>query len=187
MAKIIGRPPEIKKRTLLRSLTARLTQTARIQAELEEGYGPLELARRLEGLVLPDSVTIICRPTLGFLHADVCLIAPGVVLVINALHWSGEIGLGQKAEWTGQKGTVDLGRPDRRAALFADRLVWSNLARGFAVKPVVVFTAGPVAHPAEQAEAAVVQGDELGEYLNHQLSEKVAGFNPAELIKTLSS
>lgn len=186
MAKILGRLPEKKKREIVRSVTALVSGTSRMQAEMEEGYGPHALAERLQAMELPDGVTVILRPTLAFLNADICIIAPGKVLVINALHWTGEIGLGKRTEWTGARGSVDLGRPDRRAHLFCDRLAYSGLSRGFELEPVVVFTAGPVTYQADEPEANLVQWAELEEFLQRSLPKDLTGFSPTELIKTLT-
>jgi hypothetical protein len=187
MAKILGKLAEIKKRDLVRSITARLSDLARLQAEMEEGYGPHRLAARLKELALPDGVTIILRPTLAFLNADICLVAPGKVLVVTALHWSGEIGQqGKKGEWTGAGGSVDLGRPDRRARLFCDRLEYSGLAKGFDLEPVVVFTGGPVQYLGEPPEATLVQWAELEEFLRNRLPAGVAGFSAADLLQAIT-
>ncbi|MFZ5813971.1 MAG: nuclease-related domain-containing protein [Bacillota bacterium] len=187
MVKIYGKLPERKKRDLVIGLSSMVSATARMQAELEEGQGPHLLAERLRGMGLPDGVSIILRPTLAFLHADICLIGGGKVLVINALHWSGEIGRGKKGEWTGAKGAVDLGRPDRRAYLFCDRLRYSGLADGFAVEPVVVFTAGPVRCHEPEPQATLVQWAELEAFLRRSLAGPEAGPSPAGLIETLTS
>ncbi len=186
MANITGRLSEKKKRELLRSVTSLISGTSRMQAELEEGFGPHVLAGRLESMDLPDNVTIVLRPTLAFLHADLCLVAPGKVLVVNALHWSGPMAPGKKGEWTGAKGSVDLGRPDRRAVLFADRLQWSGLAKGLEVEPVVVSTAGDVTYSGGEPEARLVPWSELDAYLTAALPAGVAGFPTLELIKAIT-
>jgi|GEM_PF-2981324 len=186
MANIIGRLTEKKKRDLLRSVTALVSGTARMQAELEEGFGPHLLADRLTAMSLPDSVTIVLRPTLAFLHADICLIAPGKVLVLNALHWAGPIGQGKKGEWTGANGSVDLGRPDRRARLFAERIEYSGLTKGLEVEAVVVSTAGDLSYAGSEAEAKLIQSSQLEEYLHTTLPKNVAGFPTAELIKAIT-
>ncbi|MFZ5826751.1 MAG: nuclease-related domain-containing protein [Bacillota bacterium] len=177
--------PEKKQRDLLRSVTSLVSGTAKLQAEMEEGHGPHVLVERLKELSLPENVTIILRPTLAFLNADVCMIGPGRVLVINALHWTGEVGQGKKGEWTGARG-VDLGRPDRRAQLFCDRLAYSGLAKGFELEPVVVFTAGPVMYHGGEPEAALVQWDALEDFLRRSLPSGLAGFSAAGLIKALT-
>lgn len=188
MAKILGKLPAKKKREFMRSMTALVSDRGRLQAELEEGYGPHALAERLQAIALPDGVTIILRPTLAFLNADACIIGPGKVLVLTALHWSGEIGQGgKKGEWTGAKGGVDLGRPDRRAHLFCDRLAYSGLSKGFELEPVVVFTAGPVTYVGgEEPLATLVQWAELEEFLQKRFPAGVAGFSANELIKAIT-
>jgi hypothetical protein len=188
MAKILGKLLAKKQRAFVRSMTALVSEVARLQAEMEEGYGPHVLAERLRELDLPDSVTIVLRPTLAFLTADACIIGPGKVLVISALHWSGEIGQdGKKGEWTGAKGGVDLGRPDRRAHLFCDRLAFSGLAKGFELEPVVVFTGGPVKYlGGEQPQATLVQWTELEAFLKQRLPAGIAGFSASDLIKVIT-
>lgn len=185
MAKILGKLAEKKQRDLVRSMTALISSTARLQAEMEEGYGPHILVERLKGLDLPENVTVILRATLAFLNADLCIIGPGKVLVINALHWTGEITQGRKGEWIGAR-SVDLGRPDRRAQLFCDRLAYSGLAKGFELEPLVVFTAGPVQYRGEEPEALLVQWDALEDFLRRNLPSGVAGFSTTELIRTLT-
>lgn len=187
MTKILGKLPAKRKREFVKSMTSLLSDTARLQAEMEEGYGPHALAERLREIDLPDSVTVVLRPTLAFLNADVCIIGPGKVLVITALHWAGDIGqAGKKGEWTGAK-SIDLGRPDRRAHLFCDRLAYSGLSKGFDLEPVVVFTGGPVRYVgAEEPQATLVQWAELEEFLYERLPAGVAGFSAAELIKVIT-
>lgn len=186
MAKILGKLPAKKPRDRVRRVTALVSGTARLQAEKEEGYGPHKLADQLGSMDLPEGVTIILRPTLAFLDADICIIRPGKVLVINSLHWAGEIGHGKKGEWTGAGGAVDLGRPDRRAHLFCDRLAFSGLARGFELQPVVIFTGGPVNYLGEEPQALLIQWAELEEFLYRNLPDGVAGFSAHELIKVLT-
>lgn len=188
MAKILGKLAEKKKREFVRSMTAMVSDLARLQAEMEEGFGPHELAERLKGLALPDSVTVVLRPTLAFLAADACIIGSGKVLVFTALHWAGDIGQdGKKGEWTGGRGGIDLGRPDRRAHLFCDRLAYSGLARGFEIEPVVLFTAGPVQYLGEQPQATLVQSAELEEFIRQRFPDGVTSLSSAaELIKAIT-
>lgn len=186
MAKVIGKLTDVKKRKLLHNVTAAVSTSARLQAELEEGHGPHLLAERLRSLDLPDDVTIILRPTLSFLNADIGIVAPGKILIINALHWAGDIGQGKKGQWTGAGGRVDLGRPDRRAHIFCDRLAYSGLGRGFEPQAVVVFTGGAVRYLGEEPQATLVQWAELEEFLRKSLPSGVAGFSDAQLIQAIT-
>lgn len=171
MARVIGTLPPKKQRNVMGTVTALVSDLRRVEAEMVEGWGPHRLAERLGELALPEGITILLRPTLAFLHVDLCIIAPNRLLLINALHWKGLIQPGEKEKWFGGKGSVDLGRPDRRARLFCDRLDYSGLAAGFAVEPVVLFTAGPVEFQAGPAEATLVQWDELDGFLRQRLAD----------------
>lgn len=183
MVKRIGTVPEGKRRGLLSSVTAQVSEKARLQAEMAEGAG----LRRLVGAAehLADHVTLVIRPQLGFMNVDACLIGAGKVLVINTLHWQGKITAGLQDEWVGG-GSVDLGRPDRRAHVFADRLSFAGLAAGFAVEPVVVVTAGAVDMTGLQPLSRLVQWAEAEAFLTQQFPPGVAGFDPTALIKALA-
>lgn len=184
--KSIGSLPGIKPRSLAQRLTAPLSAAGRLQAELEEGQGPHRLAERLLAMELGDEVTLVLRPTLAFLSADLCLVGPGRALVLNALHWTGEVALGKKGEWRGAGGRVDLGRPDRRANLLCDRLIYSGNAQGMELEPVVVFTAGPVKYLGDAAEATLVQSDELDGFIRSRIAAGAVGLTAAQLIRAVS-
>jgi len=186
MVKRIGNIPDTKPRSWRHRLTAPLSAAARQVAELEEGVGLRLLAERLSAMDLGERAALVVRPALGFMSADLCLIGPGRALVINALHWAGDIVPGDKGEWRGGGGKVDLGRPDRRARVFCDRLAFSGHARGIALEPAVVFTAGP-AHCKESApEAALVQWDELEAFVRSRIHPSAVGFPATELIRLIS-
>jgi hypothetical protein len=155
MAKLMGRWPTQRAPGLLSRLTAWVSETARLQVEAATGEG----FRRLEPYVaaLPDSVTLLRGPVLGFsMSVDGCLLGPGRVVVFNVLHWKGPIGQSEKGGWTGAGGRVDLGRPDRRAALFADRLRFSGLAGSLDVEPILILTGGPIQYSGTEPEAVLV-------------------------------
>lgn len=156
MAAVFGRLLEAPRRTLLQGLAARLSETARLQAEHEEGAGLRRLLDLLGGL--PEPAAVAVRPALGFMSVDCILAVPGRMLVVNALHWPGALTLSEDGQWAGPGGKVKLGRPDRRSRTFCDRLEHSGQADGMALEPVVVFTAGPVT-VAGAAEATLVQWD----------------------------
>lgn len=184
---MIGTLPPKKQRDVMRTLTAMVSDLRRVEAEMVEGWGPHRLAARLGELDLPTDVTVVLRPTLAFLHADLCIIAPKRLLLINALHWKGLIQGGEKEKWFGGKGTVDLGRPDRRARLFCDKLAYSGLAAGFSLEPIVLFTAGPVEFKGGDPEATLVQWDQLEPFIRQRLAEVPAGApgDVAGLIKAI--
>ncbi len=186
MVKRIGAIPETKPRKWRHRLTAPLSAFARQVAELEEGVGLRLLTERLSSMDLGDRAVLVVRPTLGFLSADLCLVGPGRALVMSALHWAGDIAPGPKGEWRGAGGKVDLGRPDRRARLFCDRLAFSGHARGIALEPVVVFTAGPARCLGTDPEATLVQWDELESFVASRIHPAAVGFPAAELIRLIS-
>lgn len=186
MVKCIGAIPEAKPRSWRHRLTAPLSAVARQVAELEEGAGLRRLAGRLAALDLGDRAVLVVRPALGFMTVDLCLIGPGRALVMNALHWAGDIVPGKKGEWRGAGGKVDLGRPDRRARVFCDRLAFSGRARSIALEPVVVFTAGPARCLSDDAEAALVQWDELEPFVHSRIHPSAVGFPAEDLVRLIS-
>jgi len=181
MAKIIGDLEPSKRRGLYDTVAARLNARARLRVEGYEGAG----LRRLIPLLasLPDHVTVILRPTLGFLRIDCCLIGPGRVVVIQTSHWVGKVTQGQKGQWLG--GTVDLGRPDRLATVFCDRLRFSGHARGFELVPVVLFTAGFVDVTSDATEATLVQWEKAESFLGAAFPSGLMGFDSSHLIGLL--
>lgn len=181
MAKIIGDLGPGKKRNLLDTVAARLNDQARMRVEGHEGEGLRRLLPLLKAL--PDHVTVILRPTLGFLRIDCCLIGPGRVLVVQTSHWTGKITHGQKGQWLG--GLVDLGRPDRLATVFCDRLRFSGHARGFELVPVVLFTAGVVDVDSHSSEATFVQWEKAGSFLGSAFPSGLKGFDSSHLIELL--
>jgi hypothetical protein len=184
MAKIIGDLPQGTRRSLVSSLSARFSEAARLKADREDGEG----LRRLAGVLsqLPDDVTAVLRPTLGFMQGECCLIGPGKVLVVQTLHFRGKIVLGQKEEWIGHPGSVDLGRPDRRAAVLCDRLAYSGNGRGFSLEPVVICTEGPVEFDAPAPLAPLVPWTEAATFLTQAFPGGVVGFDTRPLIEVLS-
>jgi hypothetical protein len=162
MAKIIGTLPTETRRHWLGALAAHVSPTARRRAALESGEGLRRLASLLPAL--PECVTAILRPSLGFMQVDCCLLGPDRVLVVETLHWAGKIAAGERGEWLGA-GSVDLGRPDRRAFVLADRLAYSGHARGFRVEPVVICTDGPVEFVGPPPLTRVVPWAEAPEFL----------------------
>ncbi len=186
MAKIIGSLPAAPRQNLLGAMLSKVNETARMKAEFESGVG----AQRLAELAakLPDPVTVVLRPTLGFMSIDCCIIGPGAVMPINSLHWKGKIIRGEQDAWIGQPTSVHLGRPDRRSFVFADRLRFSGLADGFALEPVVIVTGGKVdGEGLADAQATLVQWDDAAEFLARSFPPGVQGLHsPSELIKTIS-
>lgn len=185
MANILGNLPKEARRNLIGSLAARVSETARLKAEFDEGEG----LRRLVDMVerLPDNVTAVLRPSLGFgLVADAVVIGPGTALVVCTLHWKGAVSEGERGEWLGA-GKTDLGRPDRRAHVFATRLDFSGHARGYQVEPLVVCTEGPVDLKNLETKAPVVQHSEAQAYLAERFRTGAAGFDPSGLIDVLTS
>jgi hypothetical protein len=182
MAILRGHLPAAASRSLLDSFRARISATARQQMELSEGEGLLSLAGLLKGL--PDHVSAVIRPTLGFLTVDACVGAPGTLLVLNALHWGGEIALSKKGAWTGKGGKVDLGRPDRRAFAFADRLRFSGRAGGLTLRTAVLLTAGPVKFLAPEPEAELVQHDQAEAWLREATAAR-PGSDASALLESL--
>jgi len=184
MAKIVGTPPASPRRGLLGTLAAGISPAARMRAEMTEGAG---LHRLLE-LVgqLPDSVTAVVRPGLGFfMKIDCCLIGPGKVLAIDTVHWTGKVTAGQHEEWTGALGT-DLGRPDRRAFVFADRLAFGGQVGDRVVEPVVICTGGAVDLQGLKPLAPVIPWNEAPSFLGAAFSPGPAG-DVAALVKLLTS
>jgi hypothetical protein len=185
MAKIIGTLPQGARRNLLGSVAARFSEGARLKAEREEGEGLRRLFPLLERL--PESVTVVLQPTLGFMTGECCVVGPGTALVIQTLHFRGKITLGEKEEWLGQPGGQDLGRPDRRAAIFCEKLEFSGHARGFALEPVVICTDGPVQLEAPTPQAPLVAWEDATGFLAQAFPGGLKGFDPAPLIKLLGS
>ncbi len=184
MAKVVGKIPEAARLGLLGSIAARLNDAARLKAEFESGEGVRRLLPVLEAL--PDGVTVVVRPTLGFFQADFGVVGPGRVLVINTLHWQGRIKLDEKDLWLGQGGsvTVQLGRPDRRAKLFAERLEYSGNARGFQVEPLVIRTLGAIEFDGPLV-APMIGLEETAAYLAARFPDGVKGFDHRELVDVL--
>jgi len=183
MAKFIGTLPQAQRRSLLGSLSATLSPVARQKAEMEEGEGIRRLAALLEKL--PANVTVLLQPRMGWMmDGDCCVIGPGRLLVIAALHWKGRIGTGPDEEWRGAGGT-DLGRPDRRAAYFARRLEYSGHASEFTVEPVVVFTDGPVGFRGPEPEATLVHWHEALEVISGAFPDGSAQVDVSELVRLL--
>lgn len=182
MAKLMGQWPTPKAPGLLTRLTARVSEAARLQAEAAAGEG----YRRLEPVLthLSDSITLLRGPVLGFsMRVDGALLGPGRVVLFSLLHWRGAIGLNEQGAWTGFGGRVDLGRPDRRAALFAEKLLHSGLAGSLDIEPIVILTAGPISY-AGATEALLVPLDDLDGYLATAFQEG-APLAPLALINTL--
>jgi hypothetical protein len=168
---------------LLGSLAAVVSPAARQRAEMEAGQG----LRRLVGVLeeLPDYVTVILRPAMGWmLHADCCVIGPGRVLVISAVHWKGTIAADKDGQWLGT-GYTDLGRPDRHAAYFAQRLAYGPWARGMEVEPVVVFTDGPVKFLGPKPLATLVFWEEARALLLEPFPPGAAPPDVADLVQLL--
>lgn len=182
MAKFMGKWPSPKAPGLLTRLTASVSESARLQAEAATGEG----YRRVESVLqnAPESITLLRGPVLGFsMRADGCLVGPGRVVLFSLLHWKGAITLNQQGAWTGLGGRVDLGRPDRRAALFADRLRHSGLAGSLDVEPIVILTGGPISY-AGATEALLVPLDELDGYVATAFPDGAPNA-PLALINTL--
>ena len=130
---------------------------------MEAGEGLRRLLPLLEQL--PDSVTVFLHPTMGFFGKAECVVAgPGTVLVIATLHWKGIMTKGENSEWRGL-GNVDLGRPDKRAAWFADRLYNGGYTEGLHLEPVVIATAGPVELGGVDCIATMVPWDSAAAFL----------------------
>lgn len=182
MAKTMGQWPSLKAPGLVTRLTARVSEPARLQAEAAAGEGYRRVETALQDL--PDAVTLLRGPVLGFsMQVDGCLLGPGRIVLFTLLHWKGTITLNEQGAWTGSAGRVDLGRPDRRAALFADRLSHSGLAGSLDVEPIVILTGGPISY-AGTAEALLVPLDELDGYLATAFADG-APLGPLTLINTL--
>lgn len=182
MAKTMGRWPSLKAPGLMTRLTARVSEPARLQAEAATGEGYRLVERALQAL--PESVTLLRGPVLGFsMQVDGCLLGPGRVVLFGLLHWKGAISLNENGAWTGLGGRVDLGRPDRRVALFADRLRHSGLAGALDVEPIVILTGGPISYSGA-AEALLVPLEELDSYLATAFPDG-APLGPLTLINTL--
>jgi hypothetical protein len=181
LAKIIGNLGPGKRRGVIDTVAARLNEQARLRIEGHEGEGLRRLLPVLERL--PDHVTVILRPTLGFLRIDCCLIGPGRVLVVQTLHWSGKVTTGQKGQWLG--GVVDLGRPDRLATVFCDRLRFSGHVRGFELVPVVLFTAGSVELVRDSSEITLVPWEKAEISLGAAFPSGLKGFDSSHLVNLL--
>jgi len=168
MAKVIGSLPRETRRNLLGTMAAAVSPLARQKQEMEEGAGLRWLLPILEQL--PDSVSVFLCPSLGFFGRAECVVAgPGTVLVLATLHWKGMITTGENDEWRGA-GNTDLGRPDKRALWFADRLAYGGYADGLHLEPVVVCTGGRAALSGLAPLATVVQGEEFSGFLQQVLS-----------------
>jgi hypothetical protein len=182
MAKLMGQWPSFKSPGLLTRLTTRINEAARLQVEAAAGlpFGRVEPVIQSQ----PDSVTLLRGPVLGFsMKADGCLLGPGRVVVFSLLHWRGAIALNDQGSWVGQAGRLDLGRPDRRAALFANRLQFSGLAGALDVEPVVITTGGPVSY-AGPTEALLIPLEDLDGYLETAFQPE-GPYAPLDLINTL--
>lgn len=178
----MGQWPSLKAPGLLTRLTANVSESARLQAEAAAGEAFRLVESALQGL--PDTVTLLRGPVLGFsMQVDGCLLGPGRVVLFSLLHWKGAITVNEQGAWTGAAGRVDLGRPDRRVALFADRLCHSGLAGSLDVEPIVILTGGPISYTGA-SEALLVPLDELEEYLATAFSEG-APLGSLTLIDTL--
>lgn len=183
MAKFIGTLPQAPRRSLLGSLSATVNPVARQKAEMQEGEGIRRLAALLEKL--PAHVTVLLQPKMGWMmDGDCCVIGPGRLLVMAAVHWKGRIGTGPDEEWRGAGGT-DLGRPDRRAAYFARRLQYSGHAAAFTVEPVVVFTDGPVDFHGPAPEATLVYWHEALEVIAGAFQDESEPIDVSELVRLL--
>lgn len=182
MAKIVGQIQDRAPRGWISVLTGRLSPAARLRAEASAGEGLRRLLPLLESL--PEAVTAVLHPSLGFMAADCCVVGPTGVLVVQTVHWTGPIRTGEKGEWLA--GGRDLGRPDRQAAVFADRLRFTEYAAGLPVQPAVIFTAGEVQRP-EGAEAVLVPWDQAGRFLREQFPDGLTGQAPPELIQVLAA
>jgi hypothetical protein len=182
MARILGSLPESRGRSILRSLAAGVNPLMRQQLEFQEGEG----LRRVLAVVknLPDSVTVIVQPTLGFLKVDCCLMGHGRLLVVQSAHWKGKILLGKEEQWLGA-GKVDIGRPDRRAFVFADRLKWSGWAEGWDIEPVVLFTAGDVDLQAPEPLTMLIDWDEADSFLRGVFLPHLTGPDPGPVIERI--
>lgn len=182
MAKIIGQIPEGPRRTLLRAAAASVNSALRQKVELEEFEG----LRRLLPLVerLPDSIMAVIRPTLGFMTADLCLVGHGKILVISAAHWKGRITQGQRDEWLGA-GRIDLGRPDRRAFVLADRLLFSGRTDDWFVDAAVIFTNGRADLVGIKGTVRLVDWDEAEAFLREFFGTDAAGPDPAPVVQMI--
>lgn len=185
MAKIIGNLPTDRKRGFLNAIASRVSDSARLRTEAAEGEGLRLLLDAVR--TLPDQVTVVLGPSLGFMmKAECCIIGPGKALVINTLHFRGAVREGEKSEWIGSGG-IDLGRPDRRTHLFADRLRFSGNAEGFTVEPMVVLTAGAVEFGNLRPMVPIVTLDQLRVELARLFPPNLVGPDPAGLIRSISS
>lgn len=183
MAKIIGTLPQAPRRSLLGSLAVTVSPVARQKAEMQEGEGIRRLAALLEKL--PANVIVLLQPKMGWMmDGDCCVIGPGRVLVIAAVHWQGWITTGPDEEWRGAGGT-DLGRPDRRAAYFARRLEYSGHAPGLSVEPVVVFTAGPVDFHGPEPVAPLVHWDGAHSVIAGAFGNEPSEVDVSDLVRLL--
>lgn len=182
MALVLGRVPKAASRSVLGSLKARFSDAGRQQVEFEEGEGLFRLLGLLKAL--SSHVTAVVRPSLGFMDVDGCAASPGRLLVVNTLHWSGDVAADETGAWTGFGGRVGLGRPDRRAHAFADRLSFSGRVDGFHVRAAVIVTGGPVRLLGADPEAEVVQWAEAARWLQGAL-DSTDGPDPTTFIESL--
>lgn len=185
MARIVGTPPKQRRTNILVTAAAYVSPVMRLKKDMEEGMGRQRLLAVLRKL--PDSVTVVVHPTLGiYMHTDFAVIGPGRVMLVCAAHWKGAIGRGrEKDEWLGA-GTVDLGRPDRRARLLADRLAYSGHAGALSVEPVVVFTDGPVAFGGPEPEVPLIQWAEAEQILLQTFPPGPAPAETDQLVRLLA-
>jgi hypothetical protein len=184
MAKLYGQLPEAPPRNLLGALAAAVNPIARQKAELDAGAGLRRLLPLFE--LMPDHTAVILQPSLGFfMKVDCGIILPGRILVVQTVHWKGKILPGKNGEWLGANGTVDLGRPDRRAAQLADKLAYSGHAAGFEVDPVVVFTDGPVDFQGPEPVSLLVQWDEVSQFLRAMVPDEGSLPDMAPLVDLL--
>lgn len=181
MAKIIGAPPKEARRNLLGTVAAAVSPVARQKLAMEEGEGLRRLLPLLEEL--PDSVTVFLHPSMGFFGKAECVVAgPGTVLVLATLHWKGKVTKGENNEWRGM-GNVDLGRPDKRASWFADRLYNGGYTEGLHLESVVVCTNGPADLDGVDCIATVVPWDGAARFLEQVFAP--GGPAPERLLELL--
>lgn len=185
MAKIVGKLPPAPRPNLFGALLNRVNELARLKSEFHGREG----LRRLAGPLaqLPDHVTVILQPTLGFMQIDCCVIGPGRIMAINTLHWQGRVLVSKQEAWVGHPISLHLGRPDRRSAVFLDKLGFTGLTKGFELDPVVICTAGKAEVDLQGAQARVVPWDEAPAFLARSFPTGVQGLhNPAEIVKLLT-
>lgn len=185
MAKLVGTPPRQRRSNILVTAAAYVNPIMRLKKDMEEGVGRQRLLEVLQQL--PDSVTVVVHPTLGlYMHTDFAVIGPGRVMLLCAVHWKGPIGRGrERDEWLGA-GAVDLGRPDKRARMFAERLAYSGHAGRLSVEPVVIMTDGPVQFGGPEPEVPVIQWAEAAQILRETFPPGQAPVESDSLAKLLA-